>query len=74
MWMPLQVTIDTLPLPDRLASTYMPLARLRPGAAIGRANEEIAAIAKALADEYPQRRGWTYRAIGLRQQQYVPCA
>ena len=68
MWMPLQVTIDTLPLQDRLASTYMPLARLRPGAAIGRANEEIAAIAKALAAEYPQRRGWTYRAIGLRQQ------
>ena len=68
MWMPLQVTIDALPLQDRLASTYMPLARLRPGAAVGRANDEIAAIAKALADEYPQRRGWTYRAIGLRQQ------
>jgi predicted permease len=68
MWMPLQVAIDTLPLQDRLASTYMPLARLRPGAGIGRANEEIATIVKALAEEYPQRRGWTYRAIGLRQQ------
>lgn len=68
IWVPLQVTIDALPLQDRLASTYMPLARLRPGAAIGRANQEIATIVKALAEEYPQRRGWTYRAIGLRQQ------
>ena len=68
IWVPLRVAADTLPLRDRLASAYMPLARLRPGVSIGRANEEIAAIVKALADEYPQRRGWTYRAIGLRQQ------
>jgi predicted permease len=68
IWVPLQLTIDALPLQDRLASTYMPLARLRPAAGIGRANEEIATIVEALAEEYPQRRGWTYRAIGLRQQ------
>ena len=67
IWVPLQVAIDT-PLQDRLASAYMPLARLRPGVAIDRANQEIAAVVKALADEYPQRRGWTCRAIGLRQQ------
>ena len=68
LWVPLQVTIDTLPLQDRLASAYMPLARLRPDVTIEGANQEIAAVVKALADEYPQRRGWTYRAIGLRQQ------
>lgn len=68
LWVPLQLAFDTLPLQDRLASAYMPLARLRPGLAIARANQEIDAVVKALADEYPQRRGWTYRAIGLRQQ------
>ena len=68
IWVPLQVAIDTLPLQDRLASAYMPLARLRPGVAIERANQEIAAVVKALADQYPQRRGWTYRAISLRHQ------
>ena len=68
IWVPLQVAIDTLPLQDRLASAYMPLARLRPGAALERANQEIATVVKALADEYAQRRGWTYRAISLRHQ------
>ena len=68
IWVPLQLAIDTLPLQDRLSSAYMPLARLRPGVAIGRANQEIATVVNALAEEYPQRRGWTYRAIGLRQQ------
>ena len=68
IWVPLQVAIDTLPLQDRLASAYMPLARLQPGVAIERANQEIATVVKALADEYPQRRGWTYRAISLRHQ------
>ena len=29
------------------------------GCAIDRANQEIAAVVKALADEYPQQRGWT---------------
>jgi predicted permease len=68
IWVPMQVTIDGLPLQERLASAYMPLARLRPGIAIQRANQEIATVVEALADEYPQRRGWTYRAISLRQQ------
>ena len=68
IWLPLQVAIDTLPLQDRLASAYMPLARLRPGVGLERANQEIATVVKALADEYPQRRGWTYRVISLRQQ------
>ena len=68
IWIPLQMVFDALPLQDRLASAYTPIARLRPGVSLERANEEIAAIARSLADEYPQRRGWTYRAITLRQQ------
>lgn len=68
IWVPLQLAVDTLALQDRLASAYMPLARLRSGLTIERANQEIGAVVNALAEEYPQRRGWTYRAIGLRQQ------
>jgi predicted permease len=68
IWVPLQMVFEALPVQDRLASAYTPIARLRPGVPLTRANEEIAAVARALADEYPQRRGWTYRAITLRQQ------
>ena len=68
IWVPLQVAIDTLPLQDRWHRPTCLSHGLRPGVAIDRANQEIAAVVKALADEYPQRRGWTYRAIGLRQQ------
>ena len=68
IWVPLQMVFEALPVQDRLASAYTPIARLRPGVPLTRANEEMAAVARALADEYPQRRGWTYRAITLRQQ------
>ena len=62
------MVFEALPLQDQLASAYTPIARLREGVSLARANEEIAAIAEALAEGYPQRRGWTYRVITLRQQ------
>jgi putative ABC transport system permease protein len=68
IWLPLQMVFETLPVQDRLASAYTPIARLRAGVSLARANEEIATVTRALAAEYPQRRGWTYRAITLRQQ------
>ncbi len=68
IWVPLQMVFDALPLQDQLASAYTPIARLRAGASLARANEEVAAIASELAGKYPQRRGWTYRLITLRQQ------
>lgn len=68
IWVPLQIVFEALPLQDQLASAYTPIARLRAGVPLARANEEVAAIARALADGYPQRRGWTYRVITLRQQ------
>ena len=68
IWVPLQMVFEALPLQDQLASAYTPIARLRAGVSLARANEEVAAIARALADGYPQRRGWTYRVITLRQQ------
>jgi predicted permease len=68
VWVPLQLAIDALPLDQRLPSAYSFIARLRAGTPFERANADVAAIARSLAEEYPQRRGWTYRLIGLRQQ------
>jgi predicted permease len=68
IWIPLQLAIEALPLEQRLPSAYSLIARLRRGVPFERAEADIAAIARSLAEEYPQRRGWTYRLIGLRQQ------
>jgi putative ABC transport system permease protein len=68
LWTPLQLAIDALPLEQRLTGAYSLIARLRPGVPFARANQDVAAVARGLAEEYPQRRGWTYRLIALRQQ------
>ena len=68
LWTPLQLAIDAMPLEQRLPSAYSLIARLRPGVPLEQANQDVAAIARSLGEEYPQRRGWTYRLIGLRQQ------
>ena len=68
IWMPLQLAIDALPLEQRLQSSYSLIARIRRGISFEQANADVAAMARTLAEEYPQRRGWSYRLIGLRQQ------
>jgi putative ABC transport system permease protein len=68
VWMPLQLVMEALPIDQRLPSAYAFIARLRETTAIDTANREAAVIAAALAEEYPQRRGWTYRLLGLRRQ------
>ena len=68
VWIPMQIASDTLPLEQRLPGAYSLIARLRAGVSLQDANNEVGSIARALADEYPARRGWTYRVIGLRQQ------
>jgi predicted permease len=68
LWMPLRLSIDTLPFDQRLAGAYAFIARLRPGVSLELANQDVRVIAQRLADEYAARRGWTYRVIGLRQQ------
>jgi putative ABC transport system permease protein len=68
VWLPLQLSLEALPLNERLSSAYAFIARLRSGVPFDPANDDVAAIARSLAEEYPQRRGWTYRLIGLRQQ------
>lgn len=68
LWLPMQLNIDALPLEQRLPGAYSLIARLRQGIPFEQANRDVAAVARSLAEEYPQRRGWTYRLIGLRQQ------
>jgi len=68
IWVPLQTTIETLPLTDRAATANEILARLRPGVTVRQADTELKAVARQLEQEYPSfRRGWSVKAISLRQ-------
>jgi len=68
MWVPIQAVTATLPLPQRAATSYAMVARLRPGVTLEQADADVKAIARRLEYEYPQyRRGWTYRLVSLRQ-------
>jgi putative ABC transport system permease protein len=68
-WMPARIDTPSLPIDRRLAHNWDMVARLRPDAALDSANAALEALAARLERDYPQhRRGWTYRAIPLRQQ------
>jgi putative ABC transport system permease protein len=68
IWVPLQTDIETLPLTARAATANEILARLRPGITVKQADTELKAIARQLEQEYPNfRRGWSVKAISLRQ-------
>ena len=68
LWVPQQIVLETLPLPDRASTAYTMVARLGSGVTLEQADAEVKAIARRLEDEYPQyRRGWSYRLIPLRQ-------
>ena len=41
------------------------VARLHPGATVGRARAELKNLAAGLADQYPQQRGWTVTVLSL---------
>ena len=68
IWLPLQTNIENLPLSERAATANEILARLRPGVTVKQADTELKAIARQLEQEYPNfRRGWSVKAISLRQ-------
>jgi putative ABC transport system permease protein len=68
VWVPSQMDIDSLPLKDRAATNNTIVARLRPGVSLGQADAELKGIARQLEQEYPNvRRGWTVKAVSLRQ-------
>src|SRR5205814_1375417 len=69
VWVPMQTSIEALPLDQRAATANELVARLRPGIAVERANEEVRALAKRLEQQYPHiRRGWSYGVIPLRRE------
>src|SRR5438874_2333505 len=69
IWIPLQVKIDSLPLPERAATNNEIAARLRPGVSLPQADAELKAIDRQLEQEYPDfRRGWSVKVISLRQE------
>ena len=68
IWVPLQTNIDTLPLTERGATANEILGRLAPGVTVKQADTELKTIARQLEQEYPTfRRGWSVKAISLRQ-------
>src|SRR5436190_2945619 len=68
IWVPLQINIETLALSERAATANEILARLKPGVTLKQADTELKAIARQLEQEYPNfRRGWSVKAISLRQ-------
>ena len=68
LWVPHAISLETTPMPQRIATQYAMVARLIPHVSVGAADREVKAIARRLEAEYPQfRRGWTYRLVPLRQ-------
>lgn len=68
LWVPFQLNIDSLPLTERAATSNAIVARLRPGVSLEQADAELKVIAQQLEQEYPNfRRGWTVKAVTLRQ-------
>ncbi|HEV2715501.1 MAG TPA: ABC transporter permease [Terriglobales bacterium] len=68
IWLPLQTNIETLPLTERAATANEILGRLAPGVTVTQADTELKAVARQLEQEYPNfRRGWSVKAISLRQ-------
>jgi putative ABC transport system permease protein len=68
IWIPLQTNIDGLPLAERATPRGDIVARLKPGIALKQADTELKAIDRELEQEYPDfRRGWSVRAVSLRQ-------
>jgi putative ABC transport system permease protein len=69
LWVPLQRTIETLPLDQRAAQAYTFVGRLKPGVAIADADRELKVMARRLEQDYPDyRKGWSYTVIPLRHQ------
>src|SRR5205085_11688199 len=68
IWLPLQTNIENLPLSERAATSHEIVARLKAGVSVKQADVELKAIARQLEQEYPGfRRGWSVKAISLRQ-------
>jgi putative ABC transport system permease protein len=69
VWVPMQVSIGSLPLDQQASNGHELVARLRPGVPLAAADAELKTLARKLEQRHPQiRRGWSYGVIPLRQQ------
>jgi putative ABC transport system permease protein len=69
VWVPMQLSVDSLPLAQRAANANELVARLKPGVGREEAGAELRVLARRLEEEYPQiRRGWSYGIVPLRWQ------
>ncbi len=67
VWLPLQLSLQSLPPAQMAARNYDLVARLRPGASVEQADAESKSIARQLEQEQPQtQRGWGFTFISMR--------
>jgi putative ABC transport system permease protein len=65
IWLPLRSELSEI---SRNSHSYIAIGRLLPGIPVERASRDVAAVAEALASEYPDtNEGWTARVISLRE-------
>jgi putative ABC transport system permease protein len=69
VWVPMQLSIGSLPIGQRAANSNEFVGRLKPGVTLAQADAELKGLAHRLEQEYPQaRRGWSFGIIPIRQQ------
>lgn len=69
VWVPMQVSIASLPLVQQAATANEFVARLKPGFSVAQANADVKGLARRLEQEYAQvRRGWSFGIVPLRRQ------
>jgi hypothetical protein len=68
VWVPMQVSIGSLPIDQRAANANEFVGRLKPGVALEQADAELKGLARRLEQEHPQiRRGWSFGIVPLRR-------
>ncbi len=69
VWVPMQVSVESLPLDQRAANANEFVARLKPGISLKQADAELKGLARRLEQVHPQiRRGWSFGIVPLRRQ------
>jgi predicted permease len=69
VWVPMQASLDGLPMAQRAANANELVARLKPGVGLHQADAELKRLARRLEEEHPEvRRGWSYGIVPLRHQ------
>jgi predicted permease len=68
VWLPLQLSLQSLPPAQMAARNYDLVARLKPGVSVVQADAESKSIARQLEQEHPQiNRGWGFTFISMRR-------